>query len=481
MKTINIFLLIMLCVTSIFAQPKTNLSGNWIAKSGTPDNPGEIYFTFKHVDDSLKTSVSMPMYGDKFMGMPLPPARLKNDSIRFPTFDGNYIPENDQISANINFLYEAVPFTLTRTNEIGQPVLETANVSGKKPDWTFEASGRIWSSPLLLKNQLFFGCDDSCFYTLNASDGSLIRKFRTGGKIRGKAAVSGENLLFTSDDGFVYCLNSQTGKLVWKSAINNGKYQRRDPSMTDGAWDYAISSPLVSGKTIYIGSTDSCLHALDANSGKAVWKFKTDHIVRATPQVSGNLVYCGNWSGKFYAVDRKTGKQVWMADLHQPILSQPAIANNRLIIGSRHAWLWCLDATNGNEIWKYNYWWSWVESSPVIEKGIIYIGSSDLKRVLAIDLQSGKTIWKFRTSGYPYTAASLDKSTVYMGSMEFDPDGKTSGFLYLLNRKTGELQEKIEVPRGMPGFLNGIHGDIALGKAMFYAASLGGKIIAFRK
>jgi hypothetical protein len=68
-----------------------------------------------------------------------------------------------------------------------------------------------------------------------------------------------------------------------------------------------------------------------------------------------------------------------------------------------------------------------------------------------------------------------------MGSLEFDPDGKTSGFIYLLNRKTGELKEKIEVPRGMPGFLNGIHGEFALGKTMFYAVSLGGKIIAFRK
>jgi outer membrane protein assembly factor BamB len=143
--------------------------------------------------------------------------------------------------------------------------------------------------------------------------------------------------------------------------------------------------------------------------------------------------------------------------------------------------LWCLDTQTGKEIWKYNYWWSWVESTPVIANGIIYIGSSDLKRVLAIDLRNGQTIWNFRTTGYPYTAASMDKSTVYMGSMEFDPDGKTSGFLYLLNRKTGNLVEKIEVLPGKHGFLNGIHGDIAIGKTMYYAAGLGGKIMAFRK
>jgi len=77
--------------------------------------------------------------------------------------------------------------------------------------------------------------------------------------------------------------------------------------------------------------------------------------------------------------------------------------------------------------------------------------------------------------------ASIDQSTVYMGSMEFDPEQKASGFLYLLNRKNGNLMEKIEVPSGKPGYLNGIYGDIAIGKSMYYAASLGGKIMAFKK
>jgi len=481
MKTICLFLSIILSAVTVLSQPKTNLSGNWVAKSGTPDNPGEVYFHFTHFADSLKIKVSLPMFGDKYLNMPLPSISLKSDTIRFATFDGMYLPEKDQISANINFLYDAIPFTLSRIKDVGKPVLDTAKVSGKQPAWTFEADGRVWSSPILHHEQLFFGCDDSCFYTLNSASGLLIRKFRTGGKVRGKASISGENLVFASDDGLVYCLNSKTGKVVWNSKINNGKYLRKEPSITDGTWDYAISSPIVSGENIYVGSADSCLYALHAQTGKLQWKFKTDQIIRATPQVSGQLVYCGNWSGKFYAVDSKSGNQVWMADFHQPILSQPAITDNRLIIGSRHAWLWCLDAQSGREIWKYNYWWSWVESSPVIVNGTIYIGSSDLKRVLAIEPETGKTKWSFRTSGYSFAAVSIDQSTAYMGSIESDSERKASGFLYLLNWETGILIEKIEVPSGKSSYLNGIYGGIAVGKTMYYAASLGGKIMAFKK
>lgn len=482
-KKITIAILVGLLLvneTKVIAQPSANLSGIWLAKSGSDDNTGQAYYQFNHVGDSLKTIVSLPMYGNKFMQMPLPTVLLTSDTIRFPTFDGVYNPQKDQIYAHINLLYEAIPFTLSRVEKVGAPVLDTSRVTEKEPAWTFQTKERIWSTPELYNNQLVFGCDDSCFYSIHPTNGKLIWKFKTGGKVRGKAATFDKNISFASDDGFVYCVAKQTGKLIWKCRINDVKYHRKDPSMTDGEWDYKLSSPVVSGQTMYVGSTDSCLYALEAATGKIRWKFQTDHIIRATPQVAGDLVFCGNWAGKFYALDKNTGNEVWKTDLHQPILSQPAIDKNRLIIGSRHAWLWCFDAQTGREIWKYNYWWSWVESSPVIEKGIIYIGSSDLKRILAIELQTGKTIWKTPTSGYPYTTATITDNTVFMGSLEFNDQGRTPGYIYLLDKQTGQVKEKIEIPKKLPGFLDGAYGQIVPGKDYFYAAILEGKILAYK-
>lgn len=465
--------------SEVSAQPSANLSGTWLASSGSQDNPCEAYFQFTHVGDSLQTNVSLPRYGNKFMQMPLPPAILTTDTIRLPTFDGVYYPNKDQILAQINFLYEALPFTLTRVEKVGAPVLDTSRISARKPAWTFAAGGRIWSAPVLYFTQLMFGCDDSCFYAIAPATGKLLWKFKTGGRVRGKAATFDRNICFTSDDGYVYCIAGQTGKLIWKSRINDGKYLRKDPSMTDGEWDYKLSSPVVSGKTMYVGSTDSCLYALEAATGKIRWKFKTDHIIRATPQVAGSLVFCGNWAGKFYSLQKETGDKVWQADLHQSILSQPAIENNRLIIGSRHAWLWCFDALTGHEIWKYNYWWSWVESSPVIEKGIAYIGSSDLRRMLAINTETGKTLWSTPSSGYPYTTATVNDNTVFMGTLESNPEGHSPGYIYLLDKSTGQVREKIEVPTSQPGYLDGIFGQLVIDKTRFYAATLEGKIQAY--
>lgn len=475
-------ILILLIIVSggLFSQPKTNLSGNWVAKSGTADNPGELFYSFTHLHDSLKTTVSLPMYGNKFLNMALPAVALKGDSIQFPTLEGMYISEKDQISASINFLYEAVPFTLQRVEQIAKPVMDTARLSTRAPQWAFTTRASIWSSPLLLDDCLYFGSDDSCFYALDAPDGKLIYKYPTQGKVRGKAAISGSNIVFSSDDGWVYCLKRRSGELIWKTRINNGKFVRVDPSLTQSNFDYALSSPLCVGNSIYIGSTDSCLYAIDVHNGKVNWKFKTDHIIRATPQVSGQLVYCANWSGKCYALNRQTGVQVWVADLHQPVLSQPAVKDGKLVVGSRHAWLWCLDAKNGHEIWKYNYWWSWVESSPVIEDGMIYIGSSDLRRILSINLHNGKTQWSYHTAGYPWGTANTDQTLLYMGSVGHQ-EGDDPGCLYLVNKKNGKLIEKLDVRGSCTNYLTGIYGQVAVGKTMFYASTIGGKIIAWKK
>lgn len=420
------------------------------------------------------------MYGDKFLNVPLPSVALKGDSIRFPSFDGKYFPEKDQILASINFLYEAIPFTLQRCEQVAKPVMDTARFSTRAPQWTFITRASIWSSPLLLDDHLYFGSDDSCFYALNAANGSLEYKYPTQGKVRGKQAVSGQNMVFSSDDGWVYCINRRSGKLVWKTRINNGKFVRIDPSLTQGNYDYILSSPLCEGRNIYIGSTDSCLYSLDARTGKIHWKFKADHMIRATPQVYNQWVYCASWSGKCYAIDRQTGTQAWMVDLHQPVLSQPAVKDGKLVIGSRHAWLWCMDAQTGGEIWKYNYWWSWVESSPIIDNGTIYIGSSDLKRILAINLQSGKTQWSYHTAGYPWSTASTDQSLLYMGSV-VQQQGGESGYIYLLDKNNGKMVEKIAVSNDSTLFMTGCYGQIAIGKSMFYASTLGGKIVAYKK
>jgi outer membrane protein assembly factor BamB len=62
------------------------------------------------------------------------------------------------------------------------------------------------------------------------------------------------------------------------------------------------SSPAVAGGTVYVGSFDDHLYAIDAETGQEQWRFETDEWVRSSPAVAGGTVYVGSFDGHLYAL-----------------------------------------------------------------------------------------------------------------------------------------------------------------------------------
>src|SRR4051812_11967756 len=68
-------------------------------------------------------------------------------------------------------------------------------------------------------------------------------------------------------------------------------------------------------------------------------------------------------------------------------------------------------------------------SSPVADKGVIYVGSWDYN-VYAVDAETGKQKWKFTTLGPVASTPAIANGTVYFGSY----DGK----FYAVDAETGK-------------------------------------------
>ncbi len=64
------------------------------------------------------------------------------------------------------------------------------------------------------------------------------------------------------------------------------------------------SSPVVTSDTVYVGSEDGFLYALDKETGDLKWKFQTGSEVNSSPAVSGDTVYVGSEDGYVYAVQK---------------------------------------------------------------------------------------------------------------------------------------------------------------------------------
>src|SRR5215213_4361049 len=77
---------------------------------------------------------------------------------------------------------------------------------------------------------------------------------------------------------------------------HEGVYTSTSPTLTTLAWKFrttgrVLSSPVVSGDMVFVGSTDGQLYAIDKTNGTQRWKFATQGPIASSPAVSGGLVY----------------------------------------------------------------------------------------------------------------------------------------------------------------------------------------------
>jgi outer membrane protein assembly factor BamB len=164
-----------------------------------------------------------------------------------------------------------------------------------------------------------------------------------------------------------------------------------------------LSSPAIAGGSLYFGSSDHCLYALDLATGAQKWKFKTEGRVTSSPAVSAGMVYFGSYDGNFYAV--------------VGIQSSAAVADGVVYFGCRDSKLYAVDAATGKERWSHSNKGSWVISSPAVRNGTVYFGTSDTGRLYALDAKSGAPVfsldfkhWRF------FSSPAIAGDTPYIGS-----------------------------------------------------------------
>ncbi|MCH7699589.1 MAG: PQQ-binding-like beta-propeller repeat protein [Chloroflexi bacterium] len=125
----------------------------------------------------------------------------------------------------------------------------------------------------------------------------------------------------------------------------------------------------------------SSIRALDAFTGEALWPtpFSVDAAITA-PAVAYGTVYFGSRNHLVYAVDAATGELKWSYPTLGIIASAPAVANGVVYVRSVDGNLYAFDAFDGELVWQHEIaggvTWS-SGASPVIAQGMLYLVSDD--------------------------------------------------------------------------------------------------------
>ncbi|RQG96540.1 outer membrane protein assembly factor BamB family protein [Natrarchaeobius chitinivorans] len=111
-------------------------------------------------------------------------------------------------------------------------------------------------------------------------------------------------------------------------------------------------TPAVVDGTLYTGSTDSKLYALDVESGEEKWTFETDDSISAGPSVADDTIYLPSRDGHVYAIDANSREQKWSVDYEFQLQQKPAVTESMIYFIDGKT-LHGLDRSDGGVHWSF--------------------------------------------------------------------------------------------------------------------------------
>jgi alcohol dehydrogenase (cytochrome c) len=261
--------------------------------------------------------------------------------------------------------------------------------------WPMNEGGTNQPSPLAHNGTIFLNNTNGIIQAINGKTGDLIWEHRLGGNISMRGiAMYGDKLFVAMSDANLVALDAVSGKQVWKAAMPDGRGSSSGPLAAKGKLVQGMG-----GCQAYV-EKKCFISAYDANTGKQLWRFQTI----ATEGEAGKT--WGALSTLFRA-----GGESWITGSYDPDL-------NLTYWGTAQAKPW-MPVSRGLDS---------------LEKAL-YSSST-----LALDLDTGKLAWYY--SHAPSEALDLD---VVFERVLVDSGGQNmvftvgkDGVLWKLDRKTGK-------------------------------------------
>ena len=318
--------------------------------------------------------------------------------------------------------------------------------------WKFRTRGRVISSPAVVGNTVYIGSTDGSVYAINRADGTQRWKFDTKGPVNSSPAVHNGLVYFGSVDGNFYAVTADSGRMRWTFATKgerrftapgiHGAIPRTE-RMPD-PFDLFLSSPAIANNTVYFGSGDQNVYALDASTGVRKWTFPTGDVVHASPAVVDGVVYIGSWDRNVYAIDATSGREKWRYTTGNDttiynqigIASSAAIVGDIVLVGGRDGKFHAIDRATGKGRWICDNKGGWTIASPAVRNGVVYFPTSDGTRFKALDVATGAPKFDLQTKYVSFSSPALAGDVALFGTSD--------GYLNAVDVKAGTVLARFQ-------------------------------------
>ena len=271
-------------------------------------------------------------------------------------------------------------------------------------------------------------------------------------------------------DGVMYVTGSYSR--MWAIDIATGaelwQYDARLPEGILPCCDVVNRGAAILGDKVYFGTLDAKIVALDAKTGKVVWRktigdYEAGYSYTAAPlivptEAHGPLIVTGNSGGEFGVVgavearDPETGETVW----YRPVIE----GHMGMLKGKETTMTGTKNESWPGDMWENGGGATWLGGTYDPDTKLAYFGTGnpapwnsylrpgDNKHTssrIAIDPETGEIAWAFQAT--PHDGWDYDGVNEFI-SFDMEKDGETikagatadrNGFFYVLDRTNGDF------------------------------------------
>ena len=255
--------------------------------------------------------------------------------------------------------------------------------------FTTNMNERVYASPLVVGNQVFFGSDHGRFVRIS-STGGIGWSLSTDGDADTSATPAPNKSIVFAADNTLYCTRTD-GTVMWRVRAKRKIY----------------SSPAVdSDGTVFVGAQDHRLYGV-SSTGTVRFATNLGHDIDCAPSIGERgSVYVGTDGGTIAAIDKKSGSVVWQKPVGGHVRGGLTLTRSHDVVAGLYGpspRVVCLHGATGELLWSFSVPGTGakehgVHGSPVEDKdGNLYFGSQD-NAVYSLTAR-GELRWKVGTGG----------------------------------------------------------------------------------
>jgi outer membrane protein assembly factor BamB len=462
------------------AQAKPDpIEGTWTGTVTAPQGSTEIGFAFTRGSDGrLNLAFNMPAmftYNAR-LG---PAVRVENDTYTLLPFSTRLRLEGDRLTGT--FGLSQLPVELHRGGTFAAAPPPVTHPAPPKPRWTRTLSP-TWASPIVADEIIYVGTTDGKFHAARVADGSEVWTWSGPNRIDGRAVVSGDTVYFVDGRMELVALNRTNGMLRWRFPLHDAALAGK-PAPDNPTFNRRTAIPLVWDNVVYCGSSDGGLYAIGARSGQKQWRYEAKSPIFSGIRAVGETgLAFGCMDGSVVQLDGRTQTETARFKTGGGVVTTPLFTAGRVIVGSRDYMLYGFNAADGSVAWKFSYWFSWVESTPQLVDGVIYIGASDFRRVTALDPATGHAHWSTDVEGMCWGWPAVTADTVFIGTVAQNIPGTViahTGGVMALDRASGAVKWQYRSPVPPENSFGGQAGSLAIAGDCVIALGFDGLLTAW--